>query len=278
MSGNVRGRVGLALWRPLIGLPFGRPAQTPPSVVRDAFGMRSGHESISIFWPSRRAFAAPVPASCARPPSVARALPPDTALLRSRFDSFRTRRWHISRQLQERHSAGRHNILGWRSGIHTTARRRGNAETPSDESPASTGAKSQGPLAEPTPQVPQAQLSPHPRPRSDASRDEPAPSAAHGKPLRDRLPHLTPHLHRPTKEELLAAATGFWSRLRVRFKWFSIKSARPFNMDDISAFFSWIVIGHIVWIVIGTTTFFSLAIFMANTVFAQGTPTQLSAP
>merc|ERR1711939_1037266 len=34
--------------------------------------------------------------------------------------------------------------------------------------------------------------------------------------------HL-PHMHRPTKEELLAAATGFWSRLKVRFKWFSIR-------------------------------------------------------
>lgn len=82
--------------------------------------------------------------------------------------------------------------------------------------------------------------------------------------------HL-PHLHRPTKEELLAAATGFWSRLKVRFKWFSIRSSRPWNVDDWSAFVSWFVLGNIAWIFIGTTTFFSLVIFSINTVFAQET-------
>ena len=86
----------------------------------------------------------------------------------------------------------------------------------------------------------------------------------------DRLPHM-PHLHRPTKEDLLATASGFWSRLKVRFKWFSIRSARPFNADDISAFFSWILLGHVIWIIVGTTTFFSLGILAVNTVLAQET-------
>ena len=92
------------------------------------------------------------------------------------------------------------------------------------------------------------------------------------KHLIDRLPHMPqmPHIHRPTKEELLAAATGFWSRLKVRFKWFSIRSVRPFNIDEISGFLSWLLVGHVLWIVLGTTTFFSLAIFACNTVFAQG--------
>ena len=85
----------------------------------------------------------------------------------------------------------------------------------------------------------------------------------------NRLPHIN-HIHRPSKEELLAAATGFWSRLKVRFKWFSIRSGRPFNIDEISAFFSWVLLGHVLWIVLGTTTFFSLAILAVNTVFAQG--------
>jgi distribution and morphology protein 31 len=84
------------------------------------------------------------------------------------------------------------------------------------------------------------------------------------------LDHL-PHLHRPTKEELLAAATGFWQRLGVRFKWFSIRSARPFRVDEIFAFLSWIFWGHVLWIVIGTTTFCSLLILALNTVFAQET-------
>ncbi|OBT90185.1 hypothetical protein VE02_00904 [Pseudogymnoascus sp. 03VT05] len=85
------------------------------------------------------------------------------------------------------------------------------------------------------------------------------------------LPHLPKMPHRPTKEELLAAATGFWSRLKIRFKWFSIRSARPWNVDDWSAFVSWFVLGHIVWILVGTTTFVSLLILAINTVVAQET-------
>lgn len=69
----------------------------------------------------------------------------------------------------------------------------------------------------------------------------------------------------------MATASGFWSRLKVRFKWFSIRSARPFNVDDISAFFSWILLGHVIWIIVGTTTFFSLGILAVNTVVAQET-------
>ena len=90
------------------------------------------------------------------------------------------------------------------------------------------------------------------------------------KHLMDRLPNMS-NIHRPSKEELLAAATGFWSRLKVRFKWFSIRSARPFNVDEIGAFFSWVLVGHVLWIILGTTTFFSLAILAVNTVFAQET-------
>ena len=97
-------------------------------------------------------------------------------------------------------------------------------------------------------------------------------SSSSSKPILDRLPHLH-YLHRPSKEELLGAATGFWSRLKVRFKWATIRSARPFNMDEIYAVFSWILFGHFIWIIVGTTTFFSLAILFVNTVFAQGNST-----
>jgi len=84
--------------------------------------------------------------------------------------------------------------------------------------------------------------------------------------IMDRLPHM----HRPTKDELLAAASSFWQRLRIRFKWLTIRQIRPFNIDEISAFFSVFVVGQFVWIILGTTTFFSLAIWTINTVFAQG--------
>ncbi|KAI1504290.1 mitochondrial distribution and morphology proteins-domain-containing protein [Biscogniauxia marginata] len=82
------------------------------------------------------------------------------------------------------------------------------------------------------------------------------------------LPHLP---HRPTKEEFLAAANGFWERLKVRFKWVSIRSMRPWNIDEWGAFVSWFLFGHLVWILVGTTTFFSLIILSINTVFAQET-------
>lgn len=99
-----------------------------------------------------------------------------------------------------------------------------------------------------------------------SSKTTAVPNASKHRHIIDRLPYI----HRPTKEELLAAATGFWSRLKIRFKWFSIRSVRPFNVDEIGAFFSWFLLGHVLWIVLGTTTFFSLAILAVNTVFAQG--------
>ena len=118
------------------------------------------------------------------------------------------------------------------------------------------------------------------RDRQSRPLDKPEPSSAPFSPgtlkgaankhLRDRLPDIS-QIHRPSREELLAAATGFWSRLKVRFKWFSIRSVRPFNADEIGAFFSWFLLGHVLWIILGTTTFVSLAIFAVNTVFAQET-------
>ncbi|KAF1815083.1 hypothetical protein P152DRAFT_456120 [Eremomyces bilateralis CBS 781.70] len=110
-----------------------------------------------------------------------------------------------------------------------------------------------------------------PSPSSQGSPKSTVDSTPTSKPLFERIPHLPHKLHTPTKEELLAAATGFWSRFKIRFKWFSIKSARPFNIDEISGFLSWILVGHFLWILIGTTTFFSLLIFMVNTMFAQET-------
>ena len=103
------------------------------------------------------------------------------------------------------------------------------------------------------------------------SNGQPNPSPSHpdSHSFYDRL-HL-PHFHRPTREELLGAATGFWSRMRIRFKWSTIRSVRPFNMDEITGFMTWILMGHILWLVIGTTTFVSLAILAINTVFAQET-------
>jgi distribution and morphology protein 31 len=152
----------------------------------------------------------------------------------------------------------------WIRHAHTRSKRRRMGGALRTKRTVSNGA---GKQPAPNASAPKAELSPKARPTESAGKNT---TPAVGSHLLDRLPQM-PHLHRPTKEELLAAATGAWSRFKIHFKWFSIKSARPFNMDDISAFFSWILVGHVVWFVVGTTTFFSLIIFMVNTVLAQGT-------
>jgi len=119
---------------------------------------------------------------------------------------------------------------------------------------------------------------PAPPPQKPANQPSHEPPAGEHESLADsmskylHLPHMPKmHMpHRPTKEELLAAASGFWERLKVRFKWFSIRSMRPWNADEWGAFVSWFLFGHLVWILVGTTTFFSLVILTINTVFAQG--------
>ncbi|KAJ2986053.1 hypothetical protein NUW58_g5215 [Xylaria curta] len=106
---------------------------------------------------------------------------------------------------------------------------------------------------------------PEPRPETKLPDEEPHMSKYFHLP---GMPHLP---HRPTKEEFLAAANGFWERLKVRFKWISIRSMRPWNIDEWGAFVSWFLFGHLVWVLVGTTTFFSLVILSINTVVAQET-------
>ena len=77
------------------------------------------------------------------------------------------------------------------------------------------------------------------------------------------------YFQRPTKEQLLSTATSFFHRLHIRFKWPLIRSLRPFNMDDISAFVSVYFLSHAFLLIAGTTTFFILIIATVNTVGAQ---------
>ena len=130
------------------------------------------------------------------------------------------------------------------------------------------------PSPSPSPNAQQAQPSPNnQQAQSPPPTSNPPPSAArHDDPhgLLDRLPHV-PHLYRPTKAELLAAASGFWSRLKVRFKWLTIRSNRKFNADEMYALFSWVLAAHIAWVILGTTTFFMLTVFLINTAFSQET-------
>ena len=67
-----------------------------------------------------------------------------------------------------------------------------------------------------------------------------------------RLALALPPMQRPTRDDFLKVATNFWQRLRIRFKWFTVRSFRPFNVDDMSAFFTWFLMSQTVWIFVGT--------------------------
>ncbi|KAK0554270.1 Mitochondrial distribution and morphology protein 31, mitochondrial precursor [Tilletia horrida] len=82
-------------------------------------------------------------------------------------------------------------------------------------------------------------------------------------------PHPPDHPHhviwaRPTQEDLLRLARGFWQRTRIRFKWFTIRSFRRFNADDFSAFFTLGGLSTILLLVLGTTTFVSVVVWGLN--------------
>lgn len=91
--------------------------------------------------------------------------------------------------------------------------------------------------------------------------EEVAGAGPHLPPARDhenysrffqRLALSLPHLHRPTREDFLNVATNFWQRLRIRFKWFTVRGFRKFNADDISAFITWFLMSQTLWILVGT--------------------------
>lgn len=74
---------------------------------------------------------------------------------------------------------------------------------------------------------------------------------------------------KPTKQDFLASTKSSIGRLLIHIRWALFKQIRPLTTDDISAFFSWILVGNILWILLGTTTFFSILLYAINTVFAQ---------
>ncbi|KAI0254158.1 mitochondrial distribution and morphology protein family 31/32 [Lactifluus subvellereus] len=78
-----------------------------------------------------------------------------------------------------------------------------------------------------------------------------------------------PHVSRPSRDDFLNAANGFVQRMRVRVRWFFIRNFRKFNADDISAFVTWFLVGQGLWILIGTTTFFSVVFAVANSLRLQ---------
>ncbi|KAI0820023.1 hypothetical protein BC628DRAFT_1331423 [Trametes gibbosa] len=84
-----------------------------------------------------------------------------------------------------------------------------------------------------------------------------------------RLAKSLPHLQRPTRDDFLKAADGFWQRFRIRFRWLTIRSFRRYNADDLSAFFTWFLMSQTLWLFVGTTTFFSVVFATANSLRLQ---------
>lgn len=70
----------------------------------------------------------------------------------------------------------------------------------------------------------------------------------HGTSIRYRKENVT-------KAQLLAQAKNPVSRLWVHIRWPLTRNNRPFSMDDFTAFASWLFMGNVLWILLGTTTF-----------------------
>jgi len=102
------------------------------------------------------------------------------------------------------------------------------------------------------PPTSQAQLTPHLYSNKHMDPADPPKYLQNYSRFFRRLALSLPHAHRPTREDFLNVATGFWQRSRIRFKWFTIKSFRKFNADDISAFVTWFLMSQTLWILVGT--------------------------
>lgn len=69
-----------------------------------------------------------------------------------------------------------------------------------------------------------------------------------------------------TKKILLAQNSSRLSRLWVHIKWPLTRNDRPLTVDDMSAFASWLVMGNVLWIILGTTTFGFVAMYFVDTI------------
>lgn len=68
-----------------------------------------------------------------------------------------------------------------------------------------------------------------------------------------------------TKSQLLADASSKLSRFWIHVKWPLTRNNRPFSIDDFSAFASWLVMGNVLWVVLGTTTFGLVTMYSIHT-------------
>ncbi|KAF8756972.1 Mitochondrial distribution and morphology protein [Rhizoctonia solani] len=160
-----------------------------------------------------------------------------------------------------------HNTCGFRyfAPRYTSSSTHGNRSDPGPSSKSSTTPTSHDPHSGQDSQ-------PNSQESKEAPKELPAPTNPHIQNYSSLFRQLAlslPHVKQPTKQDFLQAATSMWQRMRIRFKWFAIKSFRKFNADDISAFLSWFLVGQTLWILVGTTTFFSVVFAVLNSLRLQ---------
>lgn len=68
-----------------------------------------------------------------------------------------------------------------------------------------------------------------------------------------------------TKSQLLAEASSSLHRMWLHIKWPLTRNNRPLSIDDFSAFASWLVMGNVLWVVLGTTTFGLVTMYSIHT-------------
>lgn len=73
----------------------------------------------------------------------------------------------------------------------------------------------------------------------------------------------------PTRDQVLSLTTSFFERLKIRFKWTTIRSYRRFRIDDYSAFFSLGIAGTLGWFLISTTSFLAFIFAIMNSLSLQ---------
>ncbi|GAA6059641.1 hypothetical protein JCM10212_004144 [Sporobolomyces blumeae] len=83
------------------------------------------------------------------------------------------------------------------------------------------------------------------------------------------LPSVAGEGRPPTRDQLLSLTTSFFDRLKIRFKWATIRSYRRFRADDWSAFFSVGILGTLGWFLLKTTSAFAVVFFVVNSLSSQ---------
>ncbi|KAK5959846.1 Mdm32p PWA37_002912 [Arxiozyma heterogenica] len=66
------------------------------------------------------------------------------------------------------------------------------------------------------------------------------------------------------------ANLNLYQKFKSNIKWILIRNKeRPFSKDELGTLFSWLILSQVVWVILKTTTFVSLLLLAANTIFAK---------